>query len=787
MGCGSRTAPGDGPPVTPSAMPEAGCAAASKNQGDLQPLWVMAIGAGTIGGVATGASGNVVAGGSMLGPITLGSTVVAYPDAGSLDVPLLFELDPSGNLVWSTRFSGTGRIAALGLDAAGNIYVAADPGPRPTLDFGTGQISGSTLLAKLDPTGHTLWAKGYGTTTFPCALAVDAAGDVAVLAEGQTGVVPGMDDALISVFDPSGHLRYSKSYDGTTTASEIAFDPAGNLFVGGSFPGTLDLGATLTAPSPLTAFVAKLGPQGEVLWQVADGTYTNQTAIAATSAGPFLAGTFKGTAGIAAPVVASGADDVFLASFDEDGHPHFEKTISSTQTSFNAAAADPAGGVFAAGLSSDFIDLGGGVLAPPGILLAKLDATGQVVKSALFGTDPFVEPGPTPVYVTVDRSEDVVIGVSSYGTIDLGTGPLAITAAANGAHTIFLAKYAQQPAPAFAARSACAPPPVDAGAPADASSIGLTINGIRDVALATNAVYWTSSGDVMVAPLDGGSAVPLAIAQNVPGAMAIDSQSLYWVNGGSVYARDDPSGAPGHDGSIVSIPLAGGTPRVLASDQDSPLAIAVDDSAIYWTAGGVTTIDGGTSDGVVLSMPLDGGTPTPLVSGLGMPTAIAVHDGVVAFSAYTSSGNAIGTVPSTGGTRSILAAEPGPVPSIALDDTHVYWVQVSTTGTNASNSDGPILSLPLAGGTPLGLVGPRSIPEKIVLLGSTLFWSELGSGPAPNYGGGIWSVPVGGGAASPVQAPLAVAGPFAIDGAHLAFSDLVGPSFDATGISVRSR
>jgi hypothetical protein len=797
MGCGARTglddlwAPtrGADASVTPSATPDPGCGPAPTIQGDLKPLWARAIGAGTIGGVATDASGNVVVGGSMLGPITFGSTVLPYPDAGSLDVPLLFELDPSGNLVWSTSFSGTGRIAALGLDAAGNIYVAADPGPRPTLDFGTGQISGSTLLAKLDPTGHALWAKGFGTTAFPFALAVDAAGEVAVLAYADSGALPGMDDTLLSVFDPSGNLQYSKPYDGnpyftTTTASEIAFDPAGNLFVAGSFQGTLDLGSTLTAPSPWTAFAAKLGPQGEVLWQVADGTYTNQTAIAATSAGPFLAGSFKGTAGIAAPLAASGSDDLFLAAFDEDGHPQFEKTIPSTQTSFNAAAADPAGGVFAAGVTSDFVDLGGGVLAPPGVLLAKFDATGQLVTSAVFGTDPFADPTPTPVYVTVDHSEDVVLGLSSTDTIDLGTGTLATATTTNGSPTIFLAKYAQQPAPAFAPRTACAPPPGDAGPPADASSIGLTMNTISDVALTAKAVYWTTGGDVMSAPLDGGTAVPVAVAQNVPGAMAIDSQSLYWVNVGSVYYPVDPVESPGHNGSIVSVPLAGGTPRVLASDQDSPLAIAVDDTAIYWTAGGVTTIDGGTSDGVVLSMPLGGGTPTLLVSGLGMPTAIAVHEGVVAFAAYTSSASAIGTVPSTGGTSTTLATGPTPTTSIALDGTNVYWVQASS---QTVGSDGRILSMPLAGGTPLVLADRRPDPGKMVLLGSTLFWSEPGFGPQPDSSGGVWSVPADGGAPLPLQAPLVGAGPFAIDGAHLAFSYLVDPTLDLTGILVQSR
>ncbi len=53
---------------------------------------------------------------------------------------------------------------------------------------------------------------------------------------------------------------------------------------------------------------------------------------------------------------------------------------------------------------------------------------------------------------------------------------------------------------------------------------------------------------------------------------AVDETFVYWTNNGT-------SGG----GTIMKVPIAGGTPIVIASGQNFPLAIAVDNTSVYWT------------------------------------------------------------------------------------------------------------------------------------------------------------------------------------------------------------
>ncbi len=126
------------------------------------------------------------------------------------------------------------------------------------------------------------------------------------------------------------------------------------------------------------------------------------------------------------------------------------------------------------------------------------------------------------------------------------------------------------------------------------------------IAVSDGNVYFTDGDNVMMAPAAGGNAVVIATGQNFPFSLAVDSTNVYW------------SSARG-TGAIVKMPLTGGTPTILASSTGMN-RIAVDTTSVYFT----TPDPGSPNDGTVTSIPLAGGPTTQLVDGQSTPEGIAV-------------------------------------------------------------------------------------------------------------------------------------------------------------------
>jgi hypothetical protein len=784
----ASTPPPDGPDGSPTP-----CAPSPEIHGNLEPLWTMTLGSGRIAAVVTDSSSNIlVAGlaGDVNGAgIRVGSQTLTL-DAG--DVPsdgappgqsggFLLKLDSSGKLLW-LRWLGLsgvdyGSIDGMGTDAQGNIYVvgkgATYSAPHPQAQF---------FVAKLDPSGTRLWAQSFEpnvdlyATVYRLSLAVAPGGGATVVGIDNAPATfggsldAGVDVGFVVALDASGQTQYVKAFGASFVgqSAAAAFDPSGNLLVTGQFTGALDLGAPLTAQAPSAAFVAKLSPAGQVQWDLADGTYSSGSAVATTAGGAYVAGTSQGTIGISNAVTVRPAGETFVAGIDPNGLPTFETSFFGGST-VDALAADPTGGVVGIGLMTSSVDnLGDGLLTPPGVWLAKFDDRGNVVYSARFGLARLPGLDYYPSSLALDGSGNVVTAGNFYGAIDLGTGVLAASQPSFET-TMFIARYAPRPPPVITPGAACGVP-LDGGVPDSGGRLLTTTFG--DVALGPGAVYWTTNSEVMSEPLEGGSPALLATEQN-PAALAIHSDSLYWLN----------ASGPVANGSIVSIGLDGGSPVTLVGGLAAPQAFAIDDVGIYWTAGGVPVADGGTSAGSVLSAPIDGGTPTLLVSELGKPGPIAVANGVVVYTwlEMTDAGGAgavasvIASIPRSGGSPTILATSDRNVASVALDATNAYWSESNTQGVDTTFDDGRIWSVPLARGTPTVLTTNLAGPGRLVLLGSSLYWNTLGSwsytGPAGNAG--VWSMSISGGSVTAILSHRQSVRPFAIDAQHVAWGDVL--------------
>jgi hypothetical protein len=65
---------------------------------------------------------------------------------------------------------------------------------------------------------------------------------------------------------------------------------------------------------------------------------------------------------------------------------------------------------------------------------------------------------------------------------------------------------------------------------------------------------------------------------------------------------------------VLKVPLAGGTPTTLASEDADAVAAAIDATSVYWTTVGAYSPGVGGETGTVKKVPIDGGAATTLAS-----------------------------------------------------------------------------------------------------------------------------------------------------------------------------
>jgi len=234
-----------------------------------------------------GTNNIVVAGRFSSNSITFGTTTLLQ--AGSMDV-FIVKYNPAGDILWAKGAGGGSNDEGYSLssDPSGNIYLAGYF-TQPA-NFGTIKLTSAgqadMFLAKYDPSGNVLWAKGAGGKgdDRSTGLQTDASGNSYItgfytgdsISFGQI-LIPNdsVDNSFIAKYDTDGKVIWAKGIGGDCEATDLALIN-NNVYVCGSFnASTLKYGSsTLVLSGSSDFFLLNCDTNGIPKWaikQTSDG------------------------------------------------------------------------------------------------------------------------------------------------------------------------------------------------------------------------------------------------------------------------------------------------------------------------------------------------------------------------------------------------------------------------------------------------------------------------------------------------------------------------------------
>lgn len=211
------------------------------------------------------AGGDTLVLGDFSGTLDLGGRQLVASPAG-VDL-FLAKLDPSGNTRWAVQISAEeGSIlsgTALAADGSGGVLLLGRLEGAATIDGARIERRAlGAFVTRLDAAGRLRWASmpPSGADSEEIGIEVDERGNVLLAAQDARGTA-----TFVTKLDPSGELLWHKRFGGSPEQLEMAYDlalaPDGSALLSGS--GVFGEPALQGGPR---AFVARLGPEGDVRW-----------------------------------------------------------------------------------------------------------------------------------------------------------------------------------------------------------------------------------------------------------------------------------------------------------------------------------------------------------------------------------------------------------------------------------------------------------------------------------------------------------------------------------------
>ena len=242
------------------------------------------------------------------------------------------------------QWGGLGSETCDGLEVApdGSVFLAGTFQNNLVADSQVLQSRGESdiFLFKTNAQGKVLWAKRAGSSLADEVTAMTLDKNDHLICAGSFRLEADFDNLILNAtqnpkaifvvkYNSSGQLIWGKSLngDGLKDADAIACDQEGNIFLAGHFQDSLTvMDTTLYASGRTDFFLAKLSPNGNLIWALRQGQSgdTRATALGLTSGGdPIVAGYFNDTTRIADTVLIANTDDrdMFLTRVSKNGQP----------------------------------------------------------------------------------------------------------------------------------------------------------------------------------------------------------------------------------------------------------------------------------------------------------------------------------------------------------------------------------------------------------------------------------------------------------------------------------
>ncbi len=342
-------------------------------------LLVALLGAGTFTGVALYQTGSTSA--EALMSNRAGKSKYQIAEVAN-DAPMFSSALEIGstNALWV-------QIGGTAIDSAGNTYITG--GFNGTLTFNTPKQP-TTLtstreldlfIAKLDPAGHTVWARqANGPDDIATGYSLDAGLAIAVDGQGNVYAGGGFVNALafkdasgntvetlgdnnsdinfelfVAKYNASGTLLWARGGGsgvaddseveqdldaGINGITEIIIDHAGNPYVAGTLTGIDFLGEEITTEGGRDVLLARLNPaNGDPVWLSTPGSVNTDAVMGMgidAAANIYIIGDMGGTISFPTQppttfVLDDGFGDAFVAKYNQNGQALWAKQIGGIQ------------------------------------------------------------------------------------------------------------------------------------------------------------------------------------------------------------------------------------------------------------------------------------------------------------------------------------------------------------------------------------------------------------------------------------------------------------------------